>query len=134
VFSVVLTGPLEALNIERGTATVLGQEVALTSATELHSGLHIGDEVVVTGIPGENMFFASTLSDSGDLYVAGASEVFVAGYVSDVDLILGQITVGDATFDINAVSNSSLTAGDYVEIVGTQPHYGGKILAESVGH
>src|SRR4029077_13558403 len=79
--SLVLVGPVEAINIPKGFAVILGQKVFATGVAHLR----LGETVSVIGaVRSDGSVSAAAIEDNG-LYVAGATNVLLTGVVEKVD-------------------------------------------------
>jgi hypothetical protein len=102
----VLAGPVSAIDRANRVFHSLGQVVM--ASDEMLNGLRVGDFVTVEGsIVSEGWLYADALAVAGIDYVAGATEVFVAGMLSEVDEASGQAQLGGLTIDYT----SSLAVG-----------------------
>src|SRR5215469_15994513 len=78
--TLVLVGPVEAVNSALGLATVLGQKVVTNAA----SSLIVGDTVYVIGNLRSDGILSTAIRDAG-LYVPGATQVLLTGVVQRVN-------------------------------------------------
>jgi hypothetical protein len=127
-------GALESISIDGGTAilSVAGQSFNVAS-TEA-SALAIGDYVVAgaaqPSAPG-------VVYHVGAPYSPGISTVRVKAPVESVDLLQGRLTAGalvvDYTPHLSVDPSLAPSAGDTVEVTGTQPAHGGVLVVSSSG-
>ncbi len=111
----------------------VGQSV-LASRDTLNS-LRVGDFVSVNGsIAGAGWIYSDQVSVSDDMYVPGASEVFVTGIPSSIDLSVGTATIGGLKVDYtSSLGGSGFNGtGDVITVIGTQPSFGGKMLSNRI--
>ena len=124
-------GPVESLNLQTGTAVILGQRVVLGS--EAH--LAVGETVAVFGrVLSDGRLLATSVLDRGT-YVAGATQVLLSGTVERNDESLGRAVVSGVNVDLTPMMSNgalALRAGSKVEIVGMQPLARGLILVSGV--
>ena len=129
--SPLLVGPVERVNLQEGTAVVLGQNVL----TQVPLRIAIGETVAVFGkIRSDGWLIASSVQSEG-MYVPGATPIVITSIVQRNELSLGRAIVGGLVVDLTPVmSNGSvqLVVGREVRIAGTQPTSGGLILATSI--
>ena len=70
------------------------------ASDEMLNNLRVGDFVTVAGsIVSEGWLYADALAVTGIDYVAGATEVFVAGMLTEVNEASGQAQLGELTID-----------------------------------
>ena len=129
--TLVLVGPVEAVNARQGIAIVLGQKV-LTAAT---ANLSIGETVSVFGtVRNDGSVVAANIENDG-LYVAGATQILLTGVVQNVDESVGRAVISGVSVDLTALMANgpvSLTKGSTVELAGTQPLSGGLVLVSGI--
>jgi hypothetical protein len=129
--SLVLVGPVEAINASKGFAVILGQKVFTAGV----GNLSVGETVSVIGtVRSDGSVLVAAIEDNG-LYVAGASNVLLTGTVEKVDESRGRAVVSGVSVDLTPLMGNgpvSLTAGSKVELAGTQPVGGGLILVSGI--
>ena len=134
---VAAIGPIEQVNCSAGTYQVLGIKFTAISRSML-SGV-CGSQtslglayVVATGLRSESgKTVGSELAEiQSDLYVPGATNVFVRGLVSRTKSATGEFEVAGTL--VAALSGQVPTLGESVDIIGTQPLLGGVVIAEAV--
>ena len=131
--SLVLSGPVESIDRARGIFTSVGQNVL--AARGMLDSLSIGAFVSVRGtIAGAGWIYADDVALSREQYVPGATEVFVTGIPSSVDLSLGTATIGGLTVDYTPSLGGSGFGGlgDAITVIGTQPARGGVMLSDRI--
>jgi len=85
--SLVLVGPVEAINVPKGFAVVLGQKVFTAGI----ANLSVGETVSVVGeVRSDGSVLAAAIEDNG-LYVAGATNVLLTGVVEKKIKFMGEI-------------------------------------------
>jgi hypothetical protein len=129
----LLAGPVESLNLAEGVFGSLGQTISMP-ARRL-SVLSLGDYVMVSGrISGAGAINADTVILTGHRYIPGASEVFVTGIPTSVDIGQGTALVGGLRVDYTP----SLGGSDFggigaaITVIGTQPALGGMMIGDRV--
>jgi len=124
VFGPAISGPVEAIDQEGASVTVLGIPVRTNSSTRFTSAdlssLQLGDWVFVTGISSQDGVHASALHRSSEVFVPGVSEVFVSGPVTEVMDDIGAVKIGGASVDAIGMNLDRVQVGDFVEISGSQ--------------
>ena len=130
--TVVLAGPVDSIDRINGVFTSLGQTVIASQG--ILSGLSVGDYVAVDGsVAAAGWLFADRVSVSRDMYVPGASEVFVTGMPSSFDYSLGRVTLGDLSIDFNAaLGGGALPSGAMYSFRGVQPNARGLLVSDEV--
>ena len=133
-FATLVRGPIESIDRQSGSAIVLGQEVAITSATLIENSqgevFQVGQFIEVAGMAYDGGVVASTIRISNGIYVPGASTVQVTGIVSSVDSSSGMLRIGNLEVDTNAAKHLDLSPGEYATITGTQPARKMRVLAD----
>ncbi|MEO0574784.1 MAG: DUF5666 domain-containing protein, partial [Pseudomonadota bacterium] len=129
-----LVGPIESVNSESGTVTVLGQTVA---ATAFVKSFAVGDYVAIQGeFSRELSLVATRINRLPGVYVPGASVVRVTGITTGFSPLIGQVRIGSVSVDF--VDASSMTTklvegfGILTSVDGVQPVPGGIVLATQV--
>ncbi|MGI9273118.1 MAG: hypothetical protein ACR2QT_15175 [Woeseiaceae bacterium] len=98
-------------------------------------GLRRGDYVLVSGrITGAGTIQGETVSQMGQRYIAGASEVFVTGIPSSVNMRFGTATIGELQIDYTqSMGDSNFKGiGAAITVFGTQPALGGLMISDQV--
>jgi len=129
----LLGGPVSAVNMHDGSFTAMGQDISAPRA--ILSGLSVGDFVTVEGrISGVGTIDATAVNQTGELYAAGSSEVFVVGVPTSVDSGLGVVTIGSLRVDYTQLIGGSNFEGigAAIAVIGTQPALGGKMISSQV--
>ena len=105
------------------------------ASDDMLSGLRVGDFVTVEGsIVSEGWLYADTVAVAAIDYVPGATEVFVAGMVSQVDQSVGTARLGGLSIDYTpSLAESSAPSDATWSFRGTRPALNGKMVSESTG-
>ena len=131
--SPMLSGPVDSINMSAGTFMAVGQTVSFPGGDL--SALAVGDLVTVHGsLAGAGQISATSIDVSSDLYVAGATEVFVTGIPSMIDssramALIGQLEV-DYTQSLGSADFDGIGAA--ITVIGMQPALGGIFLGSEV--
>src|SRR6266702_7268417 len=129
--TLLVVGPVEAVDLAHGTATILGQKVLVREPERLS----VGYTAAVVGVAQpDGSLTASSIQMRGP-YVPGASSVFLSGRVQKVDSGVGKATIGGLSVDLTALMSIgavSPAVGSAVELAGTQPSFGGVVLASGI--
>jgi len=118
----VAFGPIDAINNDLETLEVLGQTIAFPGVRD--SELSPGMLVLVFGqVLGEGFAAGTAILASTEMYVPGATSIFVSGYPSSIDTASGTIHIGTLVVDYTALlSTGDLAFGsDLVTFTGIQP-------------
>jgi hypothetical protein len=113
--------PIATVDVEAGTFEAVGQVVSAARVDLLR--LAPGDYVYVLGtVVGPGLLYADDIVHSTETYVAGSSEVLVAGIATGIDMTIAQATIGSLVIDYTA----ALWAGSHpqsevVVFSGVQP-------------
>jgi hypothetical protein len=93
----VLAGPVDSIDPINGVFMAMGQTVMASQG--MLSSMSVGDfgSVVSSG-----WLYADSVSVANDMYVPGATAVFVSGIPSAIDPVLGQAKLGELTIDYTA--------------------------------
>src|SRR5688572_31514437 len=134
---VAAIGPIEQLDCATGTYRVLGIKFTATSRSmlsgvcEAQTSLGLS-YVVATGFRSESgkTVGAELAAVRTDMYVPGATNVFVRGLVSRTKSATGEFEVAGTR--VAALSGQVPALGESVDIIGTQPLHGGLVIAEEV--
>ena len=126
----VLAGPVDAIDRSNGVFHSLGQ-VVMASDETLNS-LQVGDFVNVQGsIVSEGWLYADTVDVAAIDYVPGATEVFVAGMLSQVDNANGTARLGGLTIDYTpSLAVGSSPSDATWSFRGTRPATNGPMVSE----
>ena len=126
----VLAGPVDAIDLANGVFHSLGQVVM--ASDEMLSGLQVGDFVTVEGsVVSEGWLYADTLAVAAIDYVPGATEVFVAGMVSQVDESAGTARLGGLTIDYTpSLAVGSSPSDATWSFRGTRPAVNGRMVSD----
>jgi hypothetical protein len=134
---VAAIGPIEQVDCSAGTYRVLGIKFTANSRSMLsgvcESQTSLGlAYVVATGLrSASGKTVGSELAEvRSDLYVPGATNVFLRGLVSRTKSSTGEFEVAGTR--VAALSGQVPTLGESVDIIGTQPLLGGVVIAEEV--
>jgi hypothetical protein len=140
---VLVRGPVQRVNLSANSVTILGRDFRLApDRTRLiHDALAGGQSVVLT-ISGElgraGKLLLQKASIDQEQYVAGSSQVVLAGRVRLSDSFVGKVVIGRQVVDLTtaqtAAGGPSVKAGDVIVVVGTQPSLSGTISAQLVMH
>jgi hypothetical protein len=130
--TMVLFGVVESIDREAGTFQAVGQSVA--SSFNTANTLNVGDLVTVHGsISGPGWLYADSVTVSAEQYVAGATEVFVSGILSAIDVSTGTAMLGSLTVDYtSSLGSGRMPAGVVWAFRGTQPSSRGVMLSDEV--
>lgn len=133
-----LVGPAENLNCANSEIQVLGIRLKSESPRVLAAACEVqatGNTAYVAAsalvdVAGTAKLKSLTLVQ-GEIYVPGASAVYVRGPVTSVDQISGQFFVAGGRFSL--VGGQLPNIGATVEVIGTQPVVGSAVLVSAVG-
>ena len=130
---VVLAGPVDSIDRINGVFESMGQIVM--ASQNMLAGMNVGDYVSVGGsVVSPGWLYADGVFVSVQQYVPGATEVFVTGMLSSVDLASGTAQMGDLTIDYtSSLSNADAPAGAMWSFAGTQPAAQGMMLSDRSG-
>ncbi|MFT3906835.1 MAG: hypothetical protein QM718_11065 [Steroidobacteraceae bacterium] len=122
-------GPVEGIDAAHGVIYVLGQSIDMPA-----TGVDVGDYVQIDGeLATDGSYYGTALTKLSDSYAAGADRVYLRGLVTSNATGYAYLRLGSASIDYSPTLSeedySAVTAGDVVEISGTQPIAGGVILA-----
>ena len=137
--NVLLRGPVQRVNLAANTVMVFGREFRLASdgTRSIHDALAAGETVALTisGRLGRNgeLLFGKALIDQ-EQYVAGSSQVILAGRVQLLDQSVARAVIGKQVVDLTTLQTTALSprvkTGDMVVVVGTQPSLNGEVSAQ----
>jgi hypothetical protein len=138
--SVIALGPVEKISLDGSTVQVLGQTFNIRNLPDqtfdgsptprLGAYLYIEGERSPDG-----SLSVSRIEASDSPYVAGASEVFLAGVVSKFDQTLGLATIGGAQIYVPDASVDALarvSAGSSISVLGYQANPRQQIWATEI--
>ena len=144
--SLLVSGPVESIDLAQQSVVILGQPIKLSSETSyfvrsignaasasrvdpravrLFAGGHV---VAVWSNDGTN---ATAVLISHERFVPGSTQVFLAGLVTAVDQSRGYATVGHTRVDLTAAmyrGSLDVSIGDTLRVIGTQPVPAGVIV------
>jgi len=131
----VVVGPVEKVGSD-AALTVLGQNFQLPAKAPKTKGLVVGAYVAVIGDrKSSGALIAASIKILPDAYVAGASQVYLQGTVDRYSSAAGLVQIGNLKILISqAVSmdpNHSFSAGEEIEVLGTQAVPKGSVWASS---
>ena len=128
----VLSGPVDSVDLSNGVFTSLGQTVM--ASHDMLQSMSPGDLVSVTGsVAGPGWLYADAVEVADSGYVPGATEIFVVGIPSGVDRSLGQIQLGGLSIDYTpALSSGSIPSGQMLGFRGIQPNSHGILISDAV--
>jgi hypothetical protein len=128
----VLAGPVDSIDPINGVFMAMGQTVMASQG--MLSSMSVGDFVSVNGsVVSSGWLYADSVSVASDMYVPGATAVFVSGIPSAIDPVLGQAKLGELTIDYTAaLSGGAIPAGMSLTFRGIQPANRGLLVSDSV--
>src|SRR5688572_8769228 len=138
---VLVRGPVQRVNLSANSVTILGRDFRLApDRTRLIHDALAGGQSVVLAISGElgraGKLLLRKASIDQEQYVAGSSQVVLAGRVRSSDSFVGKVVIGRQVVDLTtaqtAAGGPSVKAGDVIVVVGTQPSLSGTISAQLV--
>ncbi|MDH3615820.1 MAG: hypothetical protein OEQ90_05035, partial [Gammaproteobacteria bacterium] len=126
----VLSGPVDSVDLVNGVFESMGQVVMASQG--MLAGMRVGDFVSVAGsVVSPGWLYADDVSVSADLYVPGATEVFVTGMLSSVDLAHGTAQIGSLTIDYtSSLGSADAPSGAMWSFAGTRPVAQGVMLSD----
>jgi hypothetical protein len=134
---VAVIGPIDQINCAASTYRVLGVSFKATSKSVMSrlcssQTISTPSYVVAAGLRGDSGKNVGTeLAElRSELYVAGASLVFIRGVVTRINAATGEFEVAGA--NVFALTGQTPALGEAVDIVGTQPLLGAVIVADTV--
>jgi len=137
---VLLAGPIDSFDRNRGTVTIFGRVMQMAkgsrSSTQVFDALE-GGAAIQIAVSGRLERTGKLSSTSAHVlrapYVAGASKITLTAKISAIDATTGRALIGKSIVDISAISSiGSVGIGDVVTVSGTMPQFGQPILAESI--
>ncbi|MCP4302987.1 MAG: hypothetical protein GY783_20575, partial [Gammaproteobacteria bacterium] len=129
----LLSGPVDSIDRTNGVFESMGQIVM--ASQNMLAGITVGDYVSVAGsVVSPGWLYADDVSVSADRYVPGATEVFVTGMLSSVDLASGTAQMGGLTIDYtSSLSSSDAPSGPMWSFAGIQPAARGVMVSDRSG-
>ena len=126
----VLAGPVEAIDIGNRVFHSLGQIVM--ASDEMLSDIRVGDFVTVEGsVVSDGWLYADAVVISEINYVPGATEVFVAGMLSSIDVASGTARLGNLTIDYTpSLATGNAPSSAMWSFRGTRPAENGLMISE----
>ena len=130
--NLVLSGPVDSIDPINGVFTAVGQTVMASQA--MLSGMSVGDFVSVNGsVVTSGWLYADSISLSNEMYVPGATQVYVTGIPSNINPVLGQAELGELTIDYTAaMSSGAIPLGASLSFSGIQPVSRGLLVSDAV--
>ena len=130
--TLILAGPVDSIDPINGVFVAVGQTVMASQG--MLAGMNVGDFVSVNGsVVSAGWLYADTMSVSTGTYVPGASEVFVTGIPSSIDMAIGQAQLGDLTIDYTAaLSGGAVPSGLSLSFRGIQPVSRGLLVSDAI--
>jgi hypothetical protein len=128
----VLAAPVSSVDRVNGVFVAVGQTVM--ASNEMLARLQVGDFVSVNGsVVSPGWLYADEISVSSEMYVPGATEVFVTGIPSGFNLAVGQVQLGGLTIDYTAaLSGGAIPSGLSLSFRGVQPVNRGLFVSDAV--
>ena len=126
----ILAGPVDSIDRINGVFESMGQIVMASQG--MLAGMSVGDYVSVEGsVVSPGWLYADDVSVSAERYVPGATEVFVTGLVSSVDLARGTAQMGRLTIDYTpSLGRGHAPSGAMWSFSGTIPAARGVMLSD----
>ena len=126
----ILAGPVEAIDIGNRVFHSLGQIVM--ASDEMLSDIRVGDFVTVEGsVVSDGWLYADAVVISEINYVPGATEVFVAGMLSSIDVASGTARLGNLTIDYTpSLATGNAPSSAMWSFRGTRPAENGLMISE----
>ena len=127
---VLLTGPVDAIDRLNGVFESMGQVVMASQG--MLADLQVGAFVAVEGtVISSGWYFADAVNVSDQMYIPGATEVFVSGMISSVNQMNGTAQMGGLTIDYTpSLGGSSAPSGEMWSFRGTRPSQGGMMISD----
>jgi hypothetical protein len=128
----LISGPVESIDVSSGTVTVLNRRVLATNASDVE----IGSLVNVFGRLGNDGAVSGAVLENLANYNLGSDQLYLKGKVTGLSVNVGRVFVDGAIVDYTALLSDSTfrlpRLGDTVEVTGTQPAFRGVILGSSI--
>ena len=137
--ALLMKGPIDQVDVTKGTFSLLGREFRIPNTSQLAASLQ---EAMLSGRAVDMAVFAK-IDGGGNLinaaakivdvqYVAGASQVVLSGKIAALDPSTARALVQGMTVDFTSLLTSGsveLKRGDIVTFVGTLPQKGQQLIA-----
>ena len=125
----LLSGPITSVDRLNQTFTSLGQVVF--ASRDMIASVSPGDYVAVVGtVAGPGTVYADEVGVYAQRYIPGASAVYIAGMLSDIDPSVGLAEIGSLQIDYTAgLSRGVQPSGHVAGFLGVQPTPGGPVVA-----
>ena len=126
----VLAGPVDSIDRINGVFESMGQIVMASQG--MLASMSVGDYVSVAGsIVSPGWLYADQVAVSAERYVPGATEVFVTGMLSSVDMARGTAQMGSLTIDYTpSLGYGQAPSGAMWSFGGTIPAARGVMLSD----
>ena len=126
---VLLAGPVDGIDRINGVFESMGQIVM--ASQDMLSGMQVGDYITVEGsLITSGWYYADAVEVSDQLYVAGSTEVFVAGLISSLNTANGTAQMGDLTIDYTpSLGGSDAPSDELWSFHGTRPSQSGNMIS-----
>ena len=126
---ILLAGPVDGIDRINGVFESMGQIVM--ASQDMLSGMQVGDYITVEGsLITSGWYYADAVEVSDQLYVAGSTEVFVAGLISSVNAANGTAQMGDLTIDYtSSLGGSDAPSDELWSFHGIRPSQSGKMIS-----
>ena len=126
----VLSGPVDSIDLVNGVFESMGQVVMASQG--MLADMHVGDFVSVAGsVVAPGWLYADDVSVSTELYVPGATEVLVTGWMSSVDSAQGTAQIGSLTIDYtSSLGSADAPSGAIWSFSGIRPVEQGIMLSD----
>ena len=136
-------GPLERIQVEKSSLTVLGQTFEISNATKIavngepiglaqvSEALVAGHSIYVEGFDLADRSVATLISITDDRYVPGGTSVYIFGNIAEVSDVTGKFRIGSLWIDSSAATPeflANIKVGAAVETLGIQPLEGGSLV------
>ena len=127
----VLSGPVDSIDRINGVFESMGQIVMASQG--MLASMSVGDYVSVEGsVVSPGWLYADQVAVSAERYVPGATEVFVTGMLSSVDLARGTAQIGSLTIDYtSSLGRGYAPSGTMWSFSGTRPAVRGVMLSDT---
>jgi len=129
--SLLLIGPVEAVNSTHTMASILGQKVLIGSSDPVA----VGTTVAVYGNSLADGSIAALKIEAQGSYVPGATPILLTGTVQAVQPSVGRVVVGGLTVDLTSMMAGgamSPVLGSKLQITGTQPVNHGLVVVNGI--
>ena len=132
--TLLVFGPIDTIYDDLSMLEVLGQTISFSDLDD--QSLSPGTLIYVFGyVLGDGYAVGTAILQSTEQNVPGATPLYVSGYLSAVDPVLGTLQIGRLVVNYtNLLSNGDLVLGNgVVSVTGVQPTSEGVVLATAVG-